>query len=94
MEIALVIIAAVVLLACALVVFEYRIRQPDALVLYESKGQFRFRDGLLYPRHFSLHLKRTTCPIQLNIEVTAAGNLGVSVKLAGSVAPSHGLEEY
>jgi hypothetical protein len=71
-----------------LVLFEYRIRRPDTLVLYESKGEIGFRQGLLYPRHFSLHLKRTTYPIQLNIEVTAVGNLGVTVKLVGTVAPS------
>ena len=68
--------------------FEYRIRQPDILVLYESKGHIGVRKGLIYPRHFSLALKRTTCPIQLTIEATAAGNLGVRVKLVGSVAPS------
>ena len=68
--------------------FEYRIRQPDVLVLYESKGRIGIRKGLIYPRHFSLPLKRTTCPIQLTVEATAAGNLGVRVKLVGSVAPS------
>ncbi|MFC1879785.1 hypothetical protein ACFLZW_07710 [Chloroflexota bacterium] len=87
MEIILGIIAAVVVI-CALIAFEYRIRQPDDLVLYEAKGRIGFREGLLYPRHFSLHFKRTTSPIQLNIDVTAAGNLGANVKLVGSVAPS------
>jgi hypothetical protein len=87
MEIILGFIAVIVLIV-ALLAFEFRIRQPDALVLYEAKGKITFRKGLLYPRHFSLHFKRTTCPIQLNIDVTAAGNLGVSVKVVGSVAPS------
>jgi hypothetical protein len=82
------IIGVIVVGFALIVIFEYRIRQPDTLVLYESKGQIRFREGLLYPRHFSLHLKRTTYPIQLNIEVTAVGNLGVSIKLVGTVAPS------
>lgn len=68
--------------------FEYRIRRPDTLVLYESKGRIVLREGLFYPRHFSLQLKRTTYPIRLNIVVTAVGNLEVSVKLVGSVAPS------
>ena len=68
--------------------FEYRIRQPDFLVLHESNGRISLRKGLIYPRHFSLPLQRTTCPIQLTVEATAAGNLGVRVKLVGSVAPS------
>lgn len=88
MEIVYGIVAAVVVLLVVLVlVFEYRIRQPDVLVLYESQGKIVLRSGPLYPRHFSLPIRRTTHPIQLTIEATAAGNLGVNVNLVGSVAP-------
>jgi hypothetical protein len=68
--------------------FEYRIRPPDVIILSESKGRIGIRKGLFYARHFSLPLKRTTCPLQLTIEATAAGNLGVRVKLIGSAALS------
>ncbi len=89
MDPVLLVIAAVVALAVVLfVAYEYRIRQPDMLVLYEAKGQLAVRGGWLYPRHFSLALKRTTSPIQLTVQAAAVGNLGVSVKLAGSVAPA------
>jgi hypothetical protein len=89
MDIILGVVLGVVVVGCMLVAFfEYRIRQPDVLVLYESKGQIGLRKSLVYPRHFSLPLKRTTCPIQMTVEATAAGNLGVRVKLVGSVAPS------
>jgi hypothetical protein len=89
MELILAVIVGVVAVGAIVVsFFEYRIRQPDFLVLYESKGRISLRTGLLYPRHFSLPLQRTTCPIQLTVEATAAGNLGVRVKLVGSVAPS------
>jgi hypothetical protein len=80
--------AALVLVVVLAVVFEFRIRQPDMLVLYESNGKIALRSGPLYPRHFSLPLKRTTHPIQLTVEATAAGNLGVNIKLVGSVAPA------
>ena len=83
-----VIIGVVVVIILLLGFFEYRIRQPDFLVLHESNGRISLRKGLIYPRHFSLALPRTTCPIQLTVEATAAGNLGVRVKLVGSVAPS------
>lgn len=82
------ILAGAVLIIVALLIFEYRIRQPDVLVLFESEGQIEIRKGFFYPRHFSLALKRTAYPIQLNMESTAAGNLGVNIKLVGSVAPS------
>jgi hypothetical protein len=83
-----VVVGVVVVGIILLALFEYRIRQPDFLVLYESMGQISLRKGLIYPRHFSLLLQRTTCPVQLTVEATAAGNLGVRVKLVGSVAPS------
>ena len=67
---------------------EYRVRQPDVIVLYESNGQIGIRKGLLYPRHFSLPLKRTTCPLQLTVEAAAVGNLVMRIKLVGSAAPS------
>jgi hypothetical protein len=83
-----VVTAIVVLVVVLVLAFEYRIRQPDMLVLYETNGKIALRSGLLYPRHFSLPLKRTTHPIQLTVEATAAGNLGVNVRLVGSVAPA------
>lgn len=83
-----VLISVVVVLIIAAVIFEFRLRQPDMLVLYEVNGKIALRGGLLYPRHFSLPIKRTTCPLQLTVEATAAGNLGVNVKLVGSVAPA------
>jgi hypothetical protein len=89
MDIIFAVVAGIVIVIGVLVVlFEYRIRQPDVLVLYESKGGIGIRKGLIYPRHFSLPLKRTTCPIQMTTEASAAGNIGVRVKLIGSIAPA------
>jgi hypothetical protein len=76
------------LLVCLLVVYEYRFRRPDYIVLYETKEDFRIRRGLLYPRHFSLPIRRTTHSIQMTIDATAAGNLEIRIKLVGTVAPS------
>jgi hypothetical protein len=89
MEIILGVVVAILLASGLLVaLFEYRLRQPDVIVLYESKAQIGIRRSLLYPRHFSLPLKRTTCPLQLTIEAAAVGNLVVRIKLVGSAAPS------
>ncbi len=78
----------IIVVVVLVVLFEFRIHQPDTLVLHESKGRILVRKGLFYPRHFSLILKRTTCPIQVTTEASAAGNIGVRVKLIGSIAPS------
>ena len=89
MEIVIGVALGIIVIAVVVVLFsEYRIRQPDVLVLHESKGQISLRMSPLYPRHSSLVIKRTTCPIQLTIDATAVGNLAVQVKLIGSVAPS------
>ncbi len=83
-----ILIGAIVLICVLFAFYEYRIRKPDVLLLYESKGQIGIRQSLIYPRHFSLPLERTTRPIRLTIEATAVGNLGVRIKLVGSVAPA------
>jgi hypothetical protein len=89
MDIVLLLLAVLVpLLGIAVAVFEFRPRQPDMLILYEKNGQIALRGGAFYPRHFSLPIKRATHPIQLTVEAAATGNLGVNVKLIGSVAPA------
>jgi hypothetical protein len=89
MDIFLSVVVGLVILGTVLVaLFEFRVRQPDILVLYESNGRIGVRKSVIYPRHFSLPFKRTTCPIQLTVDATAAGNLGVRVKVVGSFAPS------
>lgn len=88
MEIVIGILIAVIALLVGVAIFEFRLRQPDVLVLFESNGKIALRKGLFYPRHFSLLIKRAPHPIQLKVEATAVGNLGVNVKLVGSVAPA------
>ncbi len=83
-----VLILAAALVGTLIVLYEFRIRKPDVLLLHESKGEISIRKGLIYPRHFSLPLERTTCPIHLTISATAIGNLDVHIKLVGSVVPS------
>jgi hypothetical protein len=81
-------VAGLLVAGLLVVLFEYRIRRPDVIVLRESKGKIGIRKGLLYPRHFSLPLKRTTTPLTLTVEAATLGNLTVRVKLVGSAAPS------
>ena len=83
-----ILIGAAVVILILTVLFEFRVRKPDVLLLYETKGQIKIRKGLIYPRHFSLPLERTTSPIQLTVEAAVVGNLEVRIKLVGSIAPS------
>ena len=83
-----ILIGAAIVIFVLFILYEYRVRKPDVLLLYETKGKISTRKGLFYPRHFSLALERTTSPIQLTVEATVKGNLDVRIKLVGSVAPS------
>jgi archaeosine-15-forming tRNA-guanine transglycosylase len=87
MEITIGVIIGIIVIGLA-VMWEYRLRQPDELILYESRDRIGIRKSIFYPRHLSLALKRTTVPIRLTVEAMAKGNIGVRVKLVGSVAPS------
>jgi hypothetical protein len=82
------IIVALALVILLVIVFEYRLRKPDRLILQEVKGKIVLRKTRLYPRHFSLSLPKTTYSTLLNIEASAKGNLDIKVKLALTVAAS------
>jgi len=77
-----------VVLVCLIVAFEYRIRRPDDVVVFEGKKGMAVRTGRFYPRHFSLPIHRTTHSMQMTVDATAKGNLEIRVKLAATVAAS------
>ncbi|MFZ6032197.1 MAG: hypothetical protein ACOYVE_02695 [Melioribacter sp.] len=81
-------IAIIVVLIILFLIYEYRLRKPDQLVLYESDGKIILRKGRFYPRHLSLVLPRTIHSVQLNIDSTAKGNLDIKIKMTLSVALS------
>ena len=68
--------------------YEYRLRKPDQLVLYESDGKILKRTGRFYSRHFNLALPNTTSSMQLTVETSAKGNLDIKIKLSATVAAS------
>ena len=79
-------IGIVALIVVVIFFFEYRLRKPDQLILFESNGKIILRKSRFYPRHFSLALPKTTYATQMNIEASAKGNLDIKVKLAITVA--------
>jgi len=77
-------IPVVVLLVAVL--FEYRIRQPDQIVLYESGGEIHLRTGRFYPRHLSLSILTTAHSMAMEIMTEAKGRVGLIVRLTVTVA--------
>jgi len=81
-------VIALILVVCLVIAFEYRIRRPDDIVVFEGKKGLGVRTGRFYPRHFSLPIRRTTHSVQLTVDATAKGNLEVRIRLAATVAAS------
>ncbi|MGA9120538.1 MAG: hypothetical protein WB699_14335, partial [Bacteroidota bacterium] len=75
-------------LLVVLLVYEYRLRKPDQMVLFESHGTIGFRKMRWYPRHFSLALPGTTHLMELKFEANAKGSIPIIVKLTATVAAS------
>jgi hypothetical protein len=84
----LIVSGSIVIIIALLAAFEYRLRQPDQMVLYEVNGKIKFNKGKFYKRHFSLALPQTAHSTQLNVEASAKGNIDIKVKLAVTVAAS------
>ncbi len=80
-------VGAAVLVILA-VLYEYRFRKSDFFILYEDRSGLALRKGRLYPRHFSLPIRRTTHSLQLTVDASAKGNLEIRVKLGVTVAAS------
>jgi len=78
----------ILLLAFAAWLFEYRVRKPDQIVLFEKSGKVKRRKGNFYPRHFSISIQNTTHSMNLSIESEAKGKISVITKLAVTVAIS------
>ncbi len=81
-------IGVIVLVAVIYAFYEYRLRKPDQIILFESMGKIDFRKSRFYPRHFSLALSNTTHSTQMNVDAAAKGNLDIKIKLSVTVATS------
>ena len=82
------ILYGIIVLIIAVMLYEYRLRKPDQIVLYESRGMVRQRSARFYPRHFSLTIPGTVYSRTQDIEVDAKGKIKALIKLAVTVAAS------
>lgn len=81
-------IAVLVVLAVALAAFELRLRKPDQLVVYESRGVIKFRQRPFYPRHFSLAIPAATHQSELTAESVSRGGIQVRARVVLTVTAS------
>ncbi|MDR3609712.1 MAG: hypothetical protein P4L27_04065 [Ignavibacteriaceae bacterium] len=80
-----------IIIVIAVIIFflyEYSIKRPDQIVLFESVGKILIRKSRFYPKHFSLALPGTAYTKLLTMESVAKGNLDIKIKLSVTVAAS------
>lgn len=77
---------AIAIILVALILYEYRVRKPDRIVLYESRGLVKRRRSRFYPRHFSLSIPATVHSSVLETTAEVKGKLGALVRMDISVA--------
>jgi len=82
------VVIGIVAVILSFIMFEFRIRPPDRVVLYESKGLVKQWKARFYPRHFSLAISSSAHTIQPQIDADAKGRLVVRIGLAITVAVS------
>ena len=82
------ILPVILVLIIAGLFFEYRIRKPDQIVLYESGNDVKRREARFYPRHFSLAIDATTHTLSYKFDSEARGKLPIHVRMALTIAAS------
>lgn len=68
--------------------YEYRLRNPDEIVLHDKKGIVMERKSRFYPKHFSLAIPLTIQSLETNVEAEAKGKIVINVNLALTYAAS------
>lgn len=82
------VVAILLVIIIAIVLYEYRVRRPDQIVVAETRDGIKVRTARLYPRHFSTPIAKTTHSFTQTVEASAKGNLDVRVRLAVTVTSS------
>jgi hypothetical protein len=81
-------VCAITILTAAGIIFEFRLRKPDQMVLFEKDNTIKFHTGKFYKRHFNLAVSKTAYPFNISVEASAKGNIDVKIRLSVSVAAS------
>jgi len=84
-------IAAIIFVIVLFILFEYRIRKPDQIILFESNNIINSRRARFYPRHFSLAISGSIQSQIIEFEAEAKGHLIVNIRigLTASAASEH-----
>ena len=82
------VILTIILIVVIYIMYEYKLRNPDQIVLYDSKGKVLERKSRFYPKHFSLVIPITIQSLVTKIEAEAKGKIVLNINLALTYAAS------
>lgn len=85
MDIAVVIIICVLIAA---IIFEYRVKKPGQIVLFETGGVVKHRRGNIYARHFSVLMQNKTFTVVSTVEAETKRKISLNVKFSATLSPS------
>ena len=84
----LVTISAILGIWILYIIFEYRQRKPDQIVLFEKKNNIKIRKSLYYPRHTSLAISASVQSTMVEVVAEAKGHLLLNVRIAIAASAS------
>ena len=79
-------IGAILALWIIYIVIEYRRRQPNQIVLSESKNKIKIRHTRFYPRHLSLAISGSAYSSSMEVVAEAKGHLLLNIRIALAAA--------
>jgi len=77
-----------VLIIIVFMLYEFRIRRPDQIVIGEKKSQVIRKQSRIYARHFNLPIPSINHSEQIEIETEAKGKLALKTKISISITAS------
>ncbi len=80
--------AGIVICILAVLIFEYRIKKPGQIVLFESDGKVKHRTSNLYARHFSVLMQNKTYTAVSTVEAETKKKISLNVKFSVTLSPS------
>ncbi len=81
-----IIITAILFVFILIIIFEYRLRTPDQIVLFEKNSIIQPRKTRFYPRHFSMAINGGVHSQITEFEAEAKGHLLINIRIVLTVA--------
>ncbi len=80
------ILLAVIVVLALILLYEFKIKTPNEIVIFEKDGKVKQRTSIFYPRHFSTVIQNDVHSASVEIDSYAKGMIGVFSKISFTAA--------